>query len=183
MPDVPYKYLKDENWETFYPITGPSSVNGQIPIANGGTGADTAAGARANLGAVSAHDVTLSSQPNDFILSVSEGGTGADNAADARVNLGAIPIPTYSNVTTLYSHTGTVNTTYTTPKNGWYLIDMLGYWGATSVSIGGVIIAEAQARISNAAIRVTTPFYFPAGTVLNVVIDNSSGEIYIKDIS
>lgn len=88
MPNVPYKYLKDENWETFYPIIGPSSVNGQIPIANGGTGADTAAGARANLGAVSAHDVTLSSQPNDFILSVSEGGTGANNAADARANLG-----------------------------------------------------------------------------------------------
>jgi hypothetical protein len=91
--------------------------------------------------------------------------------------------PTYSNITTLYSYTGTINTTYTVPKNGWYLFDMLGYWGATSVLIDGVIIAEAQARISNAAIRVTTPFYFSAGTVLNIVIDNSSGDIKIKDIS
>ena len=88
MPDIPYKYLKDENWDTFYPITGPSSVNGQIPVANGGTGADTAAGARANLGAVSAQDVTLSSQPNDFVVAISEGGTGAQTAAQARANLG-----------------------------------------------------------------------------------------------
>lgn len=91
--------------------------------------------------------------------------------------------PTYSNITTLYTHTGTVSTTYTIPKNGWYLIDMLGYWGASQVRINGIIIAVAQARISNAAIRVTAPFYFPAGTVLEVLIDNSSGEISIKDIS
>ena len=94
-----------------------------------------------------------------------------------------IPPPTYSNITTLYTYTGSINTNYTTPKNGWYLFDMLGYWGATQVLIDGIIIAEAQARISNAAIRVTTPFYFPAGTVLNIVIDNSSGSITIKDIS
>lgn len=109
MPDVPYKYLKDENWETFYPITGASSVNGQIPVANGGTGADTAAGARANLGAVSAQDVTLASQPNDFVVSVSEGGTGAQTAAQARANLG-VDSATIGATTELYSFTGTTST-------------------------------------------------------------------------
>lgn len=63
------------------------------------------------------------------------------------------------------------------------MIDMLGYWGASQVKINGTIIAVAQARISGAAIRVTAPFYFPAGTVLEVLIDNSSGELSIKDIS
>lgn len=51
MPDIPYKYLQDENGETFYPVTGSSSMVDPVPIAKGGTGASTAAEARANLGA------------------------------------------------------------------------------------------------------------------------------------
>lgn len=49
MSDVPYKYLK-ENDEVFYPIIGPSSFNGALPVSKGGTGAPTPAAARANLG-------------------------------------------------------------------------------------------------------------------------------------
>jgi hypothetical protein len=69
-----------------------------VAVADGGTGASTAAEARTNLGitpenigaAASAHthdaaDVTSGTFP------VARGGTGADNAADARTNLGITP--------------------------------------------------------------------------------------------
>lgn len=51
MPDIPYKQLM-EGGEPFYPVTGPSSFNGQLPVSKGGTGAANAAQARANLGIV-----------------------------------------------------------------------------------------------------------------------------------
>ena len=43
-------------------------------------------------GSVSAQDVSIASQPNAFVVSVSEGGTGATTAAQARANLGATNI-------------------------------------------------------------------------------------------
>ena len=51
MPDIPYKQLMEDG-EPFYPVTGPSSFNGALPVSKGGTGADNAAAARANLGAI-----------------------------------------------------------------------------------------------------------------------------------
>lgn len=88
MPTIPYKYLKDENWESFYPMIGSSSFDEPVDVTNGGTGADTAAGARANLGAISATDAARVSSNVPFILDVAEGGTGANNGADAVANLG-----------------------------------------------------------------------------------------------
>jgi len=88
MSTVPYKYLKDENFQDFYPMIGESSFADPVSVASGGTGADTAAGARANLGAISATDAALVAGNVPFVLDVAEGGTGADNASDARDNLG-----------------------------------------------------------------------------------------------
>lgn len=53
MANIPYKYLIDEEGDTFYPIIGDSSYSGQLPISKGGTSSNTASGARANLGITS----------------------------------------------------------------------------------------------------------------------------------
>lgn len=72
---------------------------GVLPLARGGVGADTQAGARANIGAAAAshtHDASnivsgtldVARIPN---ISVARGGTGATDAGTARSNLGITP--------------------------------------------------------------------------------------------
>lgn len=61
-----------------------------VSVANGGTGASTAAGARANLSAAAAgHTHSLSGSSITDILPASKGGTGATTAKQARMNLEA----------------------------------------------------------------------------------------------
>lgn len=78
-------------------VTGnATNVTGTVAIANGGTGATTAADARTNLGlgslalqnanAVNITGGTISTLTTD--LAIADGGTGASNAAAARTNLG-----------------------------------------------------------------------------------------------
>lgn len=79
-------------------ITG-GSVTGIVPLAltSGGTGASTAAGARANL---QLGDLAVQNTSNAYItggqitgivdLAIADGGTGASTAADARTNLGLL---------------------------------------------------------------------------------------------
>ena len=52
MSTIPYKQLKDENGDSFYPVCGASSFSDAVPVTKGGTGADNAADARANLEAI-----------------------------------------------------------------------------------------------------------------------------------
>ena len=67
-----------------------SDVTGTLPLANGGTNATTASGARTSLGAAASGantDITsLGGLTTD--IAVADGGTGASDAATARTNLG-----------------------------------------------------------------------------------------------
>lgn len=75
---------------------------GTVPISNGGTGATTAAAARSNLGVTYANIGTVP---------VANGGTGATSAATARTNLGF--------KTTLLNSTAATGTITLKATNGW----------------------------------------------------------------
>lgn len=75
--------------------SGAVTLAGTLAVANGGTGATTAANARTNLGlgtiatqASSSVSITGGSITGITDLAVADGGTGASTAADARTNLG-----------------------------------------------------------------------------------------------
>lgn len=79
-----------------------------IPVANGGTGATTAAEALTNLGAASATHTHSASSITEGTLALANGGTGATTATQARANLGAAAENhTHGNI----SSTGTIGTT------------------------------------------------------------------------
>lgn len=86
-------------------ITGVtlSGLVADLAVADGGTGASSAAAARTNLGAaasgVNADITSLTNLTTD--LSVAQGGTGASDAATARTNLGAAASGANADITSL----------------------------------------------------------------------------------
>lgn len=91
------KYLKTDgtnaSWDALDIST--ADITGTLPIANGGTNATTASGARTSLGlgTVSTQDannvnITGGSITGITDLAIADGGTGASTAANARTNLG-----------------------------------------------------------------------------------------------
>lgn len=119
-----------------------------------------------------------------IIPEIDDSTTSADDTwSSQKIASSTVAPPAFSNPSTVFSQSGTHSGTYTIPKTGWYLFQMVGYWGSTSVAIAGVTVAVAQYRASGTAIYVTNTLYLQQGTVLTVSIENSSGSINIIDIS
>ncbi len=84
-------------------ITSLTGLTTALPVAQGGTGAGTAAGARSSLGAAASganSDIT-SLTGLTTALSIAQGGTGAATAAGARSSLGAAASGANSDITSL----------------------------------------------------------------------------------
>lgn len=81
-------YTATKNGALYASQENGSPVFGTLPIAQGGTGATSAADARSKLGAA-ASSHTHGAGDITGTLAIAHGGTGATKAADARNNLGA----------------------------------------------------------------------------------------------
>lgn len=97
--DKPIKVRYDGNYWVVvdHPLPDASTLQGEVAVEHGGTGAKDAATARANLGITPANIGAAASshkhEPSDLnsAVPVDNGGTGATDAATARSNLGITP--------------------------------------------------------------------------------------------
>jgi hypothetical protein len=144
-------------------------VDTPIPVANGGTGANTVAGARTNLGlgtiatqAASAVAITGGTITGGTItgitdLAIADGGTGASDAATARTNLGLGTIATQA-ASAVAITGGTINAT------------VIG--GTTTAAISGTTITGTNlVGPHDGTVGATTP---AAGTFTTISANNTS---------
>lgn len=79
-------------------LSQAAAITNELPIANGGTGAATASGARSGLGlgSLAVLNTVNNGEWSGTDLAVLNGGTGASTASSARANLSAMIDPTVS---------------------------------------------------------------------------------------
>lgn len=146
--------------------TGTLAASATLPIALGGTGANTAAGARTNLGLGSGATTnvgTIASQNSDAVtitggtvtgitpIAVLSGGTGANTIAGARTNLFAAAQGDNSDITSL--------TGLTTP-----LAVVFGGTGVTSLATNALVVGNGTSPLNTIS----------PGNVGNVLISTGS---------
>lgn len=141
--------------------TTAGDVTGTVAIANGGTGATSAANARTNLAAAKSganSDIT-SLTGLTTALSVGQGGTGATAAAGARTNLGAAASGANSDITSLSGLT----TALSVAQGGTGATDASGARTNLGVVIGtNVAAAGANSDITSLS-GLTTPLSVAQG--------------------
>ena len=149
----------------FYPMTGPSSFEGAVPVSKGGTGATDPAAARANLGAVGSllfgadYELTLTAPTGDTITFQS----------------------VYANKTNDGKHLIVWGTFYISfsASAGWRDISVSGISVAAPSSAVTIhncgIVIDTHAGTSNPV----TPVYYSLAAVLKLTV-SAEGEITIS---
>lgn len=138
-----------------------------LAVAQGGTGSNTAAGARTNLGlgtmatqANSSVTITGGSVTGITDLAVADGGTGASTAADARTNLGAAASGTNTDITTMNPTGGLQVGAPTGGAKG------TGTINATGLFVNGAAVGVGSGSVSSVnASGGTTGFSFSGGPI------------------
>lgn len=145
--------LNDTTTGVIVSTGGTLSPSATLPIALGGTGANTAADARTNLGLGSGATTTVGTiavQNSDAVnitggtitgvtpIAIASGGTGANTAAAARLNLSAAVSGNNSDITSL--------TGLTTP-----LAVVFGGTGVTSIPSNSLVVGNGSSPVSSVA--------------------------------
>lgn len=136
---------------------GGSGTIGTVPITEGGTGATTASGARANLGTDDAANL-LSGTLNELRLptvSVAKGGTGATTASAARTALGTNDAGNITTGTFSYFRLPTVPVS----RGGTGSTSTSGARSSLGLTLDGPFTPSLQSGWSSAGISYVSPAY------------------------
>ena len=166
-------------------ITGGtiSGLDTPLAVVDGGTGADTAAGARSNLGAAArgANSDITSLSGLTTPLSVPQGGTGTTTLAGLRTAIGAAASGSNSDITSLHGLTtplsiaqgGTGSTTAAAAlvALGGIRVDASSFTENGYIKFGGLIIQWGKylpgGNVGQGIVSITFPVVFPTA-VFNI---------------
>lgn len=171
--------LKSDGTDVVYGSVAATELTGTLAVANGGTNATTASGARTSLGAAASGantDITsLGGLTTD--IAVADGGTGASDAATARSNLGAAASGSNSDITALTGLTTDLSVAQGGTGAGTFTANGVLYGNGTSAIAATATGTSGQVLTSNGSGSAPT-FQAAAGggKVLQIVTAATSTE-------